>query len=675
MSIRGTNVEKNHEKRTGRKLLFLIGAVFILLAVIACAGKEADKEPAGTINFTVTGLKNAKGSVIVSIQDEATFRYHDLISEAGAENGLFGGLLPVELTAADFKLLFSSGFMVSDEKDREYIRSLYKPDSTGNNYVLIPEAGEADVSRLAGIQKKEDALKTIVISEFDGNEVKGEFRNIPYGSYALEAWHDENADGDMTWILGIPAEGWGMTNYSLGQWSFYMFQNSLYEESLDVKISMGYYYDTDPEFTGNVQFSGSRGFPSDIYKTDMNLKEVYFRGKAVNDDFKLDISWLGEPGDLAGCPVVYVTDSYYRRPQYKYIHYLSVLGEIPPVLVVGIGYKEGKSYDSLRNRELINYPDSFLNLIESEIIPLAEKGFSVDPDKRILFGHSNGGRFSLYTLFKQAKSGRRIFSDFIAGSTATYSWDFSRLVPEAGSELPYTLYMSVGTYEDLVFFGGNKDLYELLTANKYKDFTYYYNLHLHRTHFQSSIPALVDGLCLIFSKNGGLIPMLEDLDKTHTRYDFSYPVQAYDWYFSEHFAHSAGRALSPSPDPEKPNGKISCMKLECGFTEEDKKVPVSTGLEASVIPEINLSVDVYVPAGLAGLGYEIELYIVSGAKWLMETSGKQTLKQGWNTYSFDWTEENTNGDLTNVGSIGLWIEKPENAENWSGDIYIDNLEW
>ncbi|MBN2442437.1 MAG: hypothetical protein JXJ04_13870 [Spirochaetales bacterium] len=231
----------------------------------------------------------------------------------------------------------------------------------------------------------------------------------------------------------------------------------------------------------------------------------------------------------------------------------------------------------MRNRELLNYPDSFLELIEKEIFPLAEKGFSVDPEKRILFGHSNGGIFSLYTLFKQAKY--------------------------------------------------------------------------------------------------GIIPMLEDLDKTHTQYDFSYPVQSYDWYFSEHFEHSAGRGLLPSSDPAGPEGEISCMKLECEFTDEDQKVPVSTGLEASVIPEIDLTVDIYVPAGLAELGYNVELYIVSSEKWLMEMSDKQTLKKGWNTYSFKWTEENSKGDLSNVGGIGLWIEKGENSVNWSGDIYIDNFEW
>lgn len=61
--------------------------------------------------------------------------------------------------------------------------------------------------------------------------------------------------------------------------------------------------------------------------------------------------------------------------------------------VIGIGIK-----NTDRNRDLlpVKHADRFLDFIEKELIPLIENNYLVQ--KRILYGHSFGGAFTIYSM-------------------------------------------------------------------------------------------------------------------------------------------------------------------------------------------------------------------------------------------------------------------------------------
>jgi uncharacterized protein (DUF2141 family) len=43
-------------------------------------------------------------------------------------------------------------------------------------------------------------------------ELSVEFADLPYGSYGISAFHDENQDGKLNTFLGVPREGVGFSN-------------------------------------------------------------------------------------------------------------------------------------------------------------------------------------------------------------------------------------------------------------------------------------------------------------------------------------------------------------------------------------------------------------------------------------------------------------------------------
>jgi hypothetical protein len=133
-------------------------------------------------------------------------------------------------------------------------------------------------------------------------------------------------------------------------------------------------------------------------------------------------------------PVVYLLDAnLYFDIVATIINKYSEVGLAPAVIVVGIGYKDFPTMDSLRNRDY-TYPvaipeygmstsggaDNFFNFINLELIPLIDKGYNTDTLKRILAGHSLGGYFTAYALLQQLSGKCHNFSAFIAASPSLH---------------------------------------------------------------------------------------------------------------------------------------------------------------------------------------------------------------------------------------------------------------
>ncbi|MDP6979951.1 MAG: DUF2141 domain-containing protein [Myxococcota bacterium] len=66
------------------------------------------------------------------------------------------------------------------------------------------------------------------------------FEGLPFGSYAVKTFHDENANGELdTNFVGFPKEGFGFSNNAMGKFGPPSFEQTRFEfasESLRIEI-------------------------------------------------------------------------------------------------------------------------------------------------------------------------------------------------------------------------------------------------------------------------------------------------------------------------------------------------------------------------------------------------------------------------------------------------------
>ncbi|MFI5034859.1 MAG: alpha/beta hydrolase [Acidimicrobiales bacterium] len=158
---------------------------------------------------------------------------------------------------------------------------------------------------------------------------------------------------------------------------------------------------------------------------DENLilhSEVHFFTSAlVGTEFQILVGKVGLTEDSP--PVVlYLSDA--NTSFGGVMNILSALrwaGYVPPVLVVGIGYRVQDETETLapRSRDLTpstyegesEWPSGgapqFLQFIREELKPWVAKTFDVDPDDDVFFGFSYGGLFGTYVLLTQPDTFKR----------------------------------------------------------------------------------------------------------------------------------------------------------------------------------------------------------------------------------------------------------------------------
>lgn len=204
---------------------------------------------------------------------------------------------------------------------------------------------------------------------------------------------------------------------------------------------------------------------------------------AVGDDFEL---WIATPQQgfvpsLEAPRVLYVLDANLffgtAVEMTRLMHQL--FGELPPLLVVGIGYDSpspavqaelrtrdftptvdsgfakmarampGAPEPTLPEGRRLGRADEFLRFLVQEARPFVEARYEVAVGGSVLFGSSLGGLFVLHSLLKQPGA----FDAYIASSPAIW-WDGACLldreeeVAREGSDLAASLYMAVGEHEE-----------------------------------------------------------------------------------------------------------------------------------------------------------------------------------------------------------------------------------
>lgn len=150
---------------------------------------------------------------------------------------------------------------------------------------------------------------------------------------------------------------------------------------------------------------------------------------AVQDSFHIAIGLPDDPDPAypGGYPTVYLLDAnVFFADVVHALRKEARKKRMPPMIVVGIGYRDFASMDTLRQRDdlfpasaSVSYSgggERFLRFVEDQLVPWVDAQYPTDTTRRIVAGHSNAGYFPLYALHHHRESGRGAFHGFIAAS-------------------------------------------------------------------------------------------------------------------------------------------------------------------------------------------------------------------------------------------------------------------
>ena len=262
-----------------------------------------------------------------------------------------------------------------------------------------------------------------------------------------------------------------------------------------------------------------------------NKKGIRFYAKSISDSLSI---FVNLPNDYKSqqkekYPVVYLLDAnLYFDIVATIINKYSEVGLAPSVILVGIGYKDFPTMDSLRNRDY-TFPvaipeykmaisggaDKFINCINHELIPFIDKNYNTDTVKRILAGHSLGGYFSAYALSQDLSGKNNNFSGYISASPSIHYNNyyllnqFKQTPQKIGKTKKIKAYFTFGGLEDeenaadssmIKQRSVSEQLSKQLAVKQSSYLIYKSDIFSNLGHMETQIPTFIKGLQWILSE-------------------------------------------------------------------------------------------------------------------------------------------------------------------------------
>lgn len=214
-------------------------------------------------------------------------------------------------------------------------------------------------------------------------------------------------------------------------------------------------------------------------------------------------------------PVVYILDADFGFGIVAQATYFLMLGgDIPPAIIVGIGWsiRSLDDWNLQRNRDFIprvvdflpgsvdGGADAFLSFIETELIPFISANYRADTADQTICGHSSSGLFGLYTLLQRPG----LFRGIVASSPSV--WIIPDVMAqletshyESGKSLSAAVYMSFGSLEGDWGVQPGEAFYHLLADRHYEGLTIKYEKLDGESHGSALSPGLLRGIRAVFS--------------------------------------------------------------------------------------------------------------------------------------------------------------------------------
>ncbi|GEO06938.1 IroE protein [Adhaeribacter aerolatus] len=244
----------------------------------------------------------------------------------------------------------------------------------------------------------------------------------------------------------------------------------------------------------------------------------------VGDDYEISIALPKDyQNSTARYGVIYVPDEWlYFRTIYDTYRVLGLGGELPPLIIVGIGFPNtSTNYDTirskvrdLRTRDMSPYQvdsldtpsmrargvktggaDKFLAFVKQELMPFIEKNYRASSEDKTYIGYSYGAIFGFYTLVHSPET----FSRYLIGSPA-FKWGkdknlFIRYEKEYAAthkELPAKVFFSIGSLDEE--FEGFIPAEKALRSRNYKGLTLKTWIFEGETHLSAPAGTISRGL-------------------------------------------------------------------------------------------------------------------------------------------------------------------------------------
>lgn len=238
------------------------------------------------------------------------------------------------------------------------------------------------------------------------------------------------------------------------------------------------------------------------------LKTISFNvySRNVKDSFTIRITTPGTLNYTGAYSTVYYLDADIKSGNdlRNLLADTAINSRLEKTIFIGIAQKgrQGKyKYPRLRSRDFIptvnkqgnillpakvnkGRAENFYNFLSTELIPLINKKYNVN-NSRTLLGHSLGGLFVFYCLFKN----EHLFKNYLALSPALWVHKYNIFAYErqyhfSTDSLNAYLYISTGTKETMNhILKGARKIKKLLEQRQYKGLRFEYFEHKGKTHF------------------------------------------------------------------------------------------------------------------------------------------------------------------------------------------------
>jgi hypothetical protein len=232
------------------------------------------------------------------------------------------------------------------------------------------------------------------------------------------------------------------------------------------------------------------------------------------------------PADSTRYSVVYVLDGDPNLPLTALIQWnMSYDGELPKMIIVGIGY-QAENFMGTRAYRTLDYTPThveksdsmmtanhhvkmvsggagnFLLVMKNEIIPFVEHSYSTNQD-RTLSGHSFGGLFAAYVLFKEPL----LFHRYLISSPSLY-WGDEEIKKEemkfsssGHSTFHAKVFISAGSLEPEEMVPDVNELVRTIRGRNYAGLEVTEKVFDNETHLSVMPFAISRGLRVLFSEN------------------------------------------------------------------------------------------------------------------------------------------------------------------------------
>jgi uncharacterized protein len=252
-------------------------------------------------------------------------------------------------------------------------------------------------------------------------------------------------------------------------------------------------------------------------RNDIQIKFTQYSG-FVKDTFHIQVQvpkdYYSKPDKKY--PVVILLDGNFYFPiMSSIVQQYEIAGLLPPVILVGVGYKSFKIMDSVRVRDYL-FPKAlpsdelesdggglnFYNYLTQELLPKIDEDYRTESTNRTLLGHSFAGYFTLYSLFHQTTSNTNEFQNFISASPSLWYNNFYlyQLPGQlAKTERQIGLFMSVGEMEDSTWsVKPLTDITRAIEKRKIKGLEFNSRIYNHLEHMDVAILTFTKGLQEMF---------------------------------------------------------------------------------------------------------------------------------------------------------------------------------